>query len=53
MFTTRPCTCGGETEPPVANTKQRLERFIEDAVPGSDKRLFENLPGRSSNFLSR
>lgn len=24
----------GETEPPVANTKQRLERFVEDAAPG-------------------
>ncbi len=26
----------GETEPPVANTKQRLERFVEDAAPGPD-----------------
>jgi hypothetical protein len=24
----------GESEPPVANTKQRLERFVEDAAPG-------------------
>lgn len=26
----------GEDEPPVGNTKQRLDRFVEDAVPGSD-----------------
>jgi len=33
----------GETEPPVANTKQRLERFIEDAVPGSDNAALRKL----------
>lgn len=26
----------GESEPPVAKTKQRLERFIEDAAPGPE-----------------
>lgn len=26
----------GEEEPPVANTKQRLDRFVEDAAPGPD-----------------
>ncbi len=26
----------GEEEPPVAKTKLRIDRFIEDAVPGSD-----------------
>lgn len=26
----------GEVEPPVANTKQRLDRVVEDALPGSD-----------------
>lgn len=25
----------GESEPPVSNTKQRLERFVEDSLPGS------------------
>lgn len=25
----------GETEPPVSSTKQRLERFVEDALPGA------------------
>lgn len=26
----------GEDEPPVAKTKQRLDRYIDDAVPGAD-----------------
>ena len=26
----------GEEEPPVANTKQRLDRVVEDSAPGSD-----------------
>ena len=29
----------GESEPPIANTKQRLERFVEDAAAGSDASL--------------
>ena len=33
----------GEVEPPVANTKQRIERFIEDAVPGSDNASLHKL----------
>jgi hypothetical protein len=43
----------GETEPPVDHTKQRLERYIEDAVPGSDNALLRKLAARSSNSLSR
>ena len=27
----------GEEEPPVAKTKQRIERFVEDAAPGPDR----------------
>jgi hypothetical protein len=26
----------GEVEPPVGHTKQRLDRFVEDAAPGPD-----------------
>ncbi len=33
----------GETEPPAANTKQRLERFVEDAVPGADNAAVRKL----------
>jgi hypothetical protein len=33
----------GETEPPVANTKQRLERFVEDAAPGPDNAALRKL----------
>lgn len=33
----------GEEEPPVANTKQRLERFVEDAVPGSENATLRKL----------
>ncbi|HEX5174241.1 MAG TPA: hypothetical protein VFV91_08875 [Gaiellaceae bacterium] len=33
----------GEEEPPVANTKQRLGRFIEDAAPGSDNAALRKL----------
>jgi hypothetical protein len=33
----------GETEPPVANTKQRLERVIEDALPGVDNERMRRL----------
>ena len=36
-------TRAGETEPPVANTKQRLERFIEDAAVGSDNAALRKL----------
>jgi hypothetical protein len=33
----------GEDEPPVQNTKQRLERYIEDALPGSDNARLRKL----------
>jgi hypothetical protein len=33
----------GETEPPVANTKQRLDRFVEDAAPGSENAAIRKL----------
>jgi hypothetical protein len=33
----------GETERPVANTKQRLDRFIEDAALGSDNAALRKL----------
>ena len=33
----------GETEPPVANTKDRLERYVEDSGPGSDNARLRKL----------
>jgi len=33
----------GEREPPVANTKQRLERVVEDAAPGPDNAALRKL----------
>lgn len=33
----------GETEPPVAKTKQRLERFVEHAIPGADNAALRKL----------
>ncbi len=33
----------GEEEPPVSNTKRRLERFIEDAAPGADNAALRKL----------
>jgi hypothetical protein len=33
----------GETEPPVASTKQRLDRVIEDAVPGPENAALRRL----------
>lgn len=33
----------GETEPPVANTKQRLERYVEDELPGADNMALRKL----------
>jgi hypothetical protein len=33
----------GEEEPPIANTKQRLERFVEDAVPGPENATLRKL----------
>jgi len=33
----------GEEEPPVANTKQRLDRFVDDAAPGPDNAALRKL----------
>lgn len=33
----------GEQEPPVAQTKQRLERYVEDAAPGPDNAALRKL----------
>jgi len=33
----------GEDEPPVAKTKQRIDRFIEDSAPGSDNSALRKL----------
>jgi hypothetical protein len=33
----------GETEPPVAKTKQRLERFVEDTAPGIENACLRKL----------
>jgi len=40
----------GEEEPPVANTKQRLDRFIEDALPGSDNAALRKLARAAIEF---
>lgn len=37
----------GETEPPVSNTKQRLERFIEHACSGADNEELRGLARRT------
>jgi hypothetical protein len=39
---TRHCRAGEEV-PPVANTKQRIERFVEDAAAGSDNAALRKL----------
>ena len=33
----------GEGEPPVGNTKQRIERFIDDALPGAGNTAYRKL----------
>jgi hypothetical protein len=33
----------GEEEPPIANTKQRLERVVEDSAPGPDNAALRKL----------
>jgi len=40
----------GEEEPPVANTKQRLDRFVEDAAPGPDNAALRKLARSSIEF---
>jgi hypothetical protein len=40
----------GEPEPPVANTKQRLERYVEDAMPGSDNAALRKLARAAIEF---
>jgi hypothetical protein len=43
----------GETEPSIASTKQRLDRVIEDAIPGPTTLFSDDLPARPSNSPSR
>lgn len=43
----------GETEPPVANTKQRIGRFIEDAATGSDNTSLRGLARGAIEFAQR
>jgi hypothetical protein len=40
----------GEAEPPVAKTKQRLERFVEETAPGSDNAALRKLAVASIEF---
>jgi len=40
----------GETEPPVAKTKQRIERYIEDGLPGSSNATLRALARASIEF---
>lgn len=40
----------GEEEPPVANTKQRIGRFIEDTAPGPDNAALRKLARASIEF---
>jgi hypothetical protein len=40
----------GEEEPPVANTKQRLDRVVEDALPGSDNAALRKLARSTIEF---
>jgi hypothetical protein len=40
----------GETEPPVTSTKLRIERFVEDATPGSDNAALRKLARASIEF---
>ena len=43
----------GEEEPPVAHTKQRLERYVEDAVPGSDNAALRKLARAAIEFAQQ
>ena len=40
----------GETEPPVANTKQRLERFVEDTATGANNAALRKLARAAIEF---
>lgn len=40
----------GEQEPPADKTKQRLGRYVEDAIPGSDQAELRALIGRAIEF---
>jgi hypothetical protein len=40
----------GEEEPPVANTKQRIGRFVEDAAPGADNAALRKLARAAIEF---
>ncbi|MFI9559118.1 hypothetical protein [Nonomuraea endophytica] len=43
----------GEAEPPVANTKQRIERYVEDAIPGSGNASLRKLARAAIEFAQR
>ena len=43
----------GEEEPLVAHTKQRLERYVEDAVPGSDNAALRKLARAAIEFAQQ
>jgi hypothetical protein len=40
----------GEEEPPVANTKQRIQRFVDDAAPGADNAALRKLARSAIEF---
>lgn len=40
----------GESEPPVASTKQRLERFVEDSAGGQDNAALRKLARAAIEF---
>jgi hypothetical protein len=43
----------GETEPPVANTKQRLDRYIEDSLPGQDNATLRKLAKTTIEYAQK
>ncbi|MFI7049029.1 hypothetical protein [Streptosporangium sandarakinum] len=43
----------GEEEPPIANTKQRIERFVEDAIPGPENAHLRKLARAAIEFAQR
>ena len=43
----------GENPPPLANTKQRLGRFVENAAPGPAKAEIRKVAAPSSNWLKQ
>ncbi|HTJ68113.1 MAG TPA: hypothetical protein VL551_11335 [Actinospica sp.] len=43
----------GEDEPPVAQTKNRIDRYIEDALPGPDNAALRKLAKSAIEFAQR